>query len=570
MNDRRRAGWVSYVVMLVALVGPLPAARAEQPDYAAAGARYAQLVAIELQRQVLPGVSIAWIVDGQVVHTAGYGLADEATGRRATPETIYRAGSISKLFNAIAAMQLVEQGKFDLDAPIEKALPEFHIVNPFEKPSVITIRQLLCHRSGMIRESPVGGYLDPSGPSVAATVASVAPCVLVNPPNSKTRYSNVGPTIVGRAVEVQSGLPYAEHQQKHVLGPLGMKHSAWVMNDSLRPQLAKGRMRVARGDGTYTFEAAPEFELGTLPAGNLYTTAADLAKFAVFVMGEKSGENAAGILKRESLEQMFVPQLTKEPTGFGLGFSVNKFRDHKTVQHMGAVYGFTTSIIVLPEARLGVVVLSNCDIAMAPVRRLAEAGLDVLLETVRKEFTPEGPRRFDVPAESLAEFAGEFESQSHWARLSVDGGRLVGDYSGQPISLSPTAELKFQADGRIFYRAAVEFERGGDGKIAGFSVAGQKFVRVDPAHVPQAPEAWQALVGSYGPRFIPLVVSVKHGHLYATVENEYDYRLMPVNRATFNISPGMYSDEQVVFQSDASGKVLSAIFANMTLGRRAE
>jgi len=467
-------------------------------------------------------------------------------------------------------MQLVEQGKFDLDAPIETALPDFRIVDPFDKPSVITIRQLLCHRSGMIRESPVGGYLDPSGPTVAATVASVAPCVLVNPPNTKTRYSNVGPTIVGRAVEVQSGQPFAEYQQMQVLSPLGMAHSTWVMNDSLRPQLAKGRMRVAKGDGTYLFEAAPEFELGTLPAGNLYTTATDLAKFAVFVMGPNSADGAPNILKRELLEQMFVPQLTKEPTGFGLGFSVNKFRDHKTVQHMGAVYGFTTSIIVLPEARLGVVVLSNCDIAMAPVRRLAEAGLDLLLETARKEFTPEGPRRFDLAPESLEEFAGEYESQSHWARLEVDGGKLRGDYAGQSISLSPTAELKFQADGRIFYRVPVEFECNAAGRISGFSVAGQRFQRVDVEQALKAPEAWQALVGSYGPRFIPLVVSVRHGHLYATVENEYDYRLMPFNRATFNLSPGMYSDEQVVFQTDPSGKVLSALMANMMLPRRAD
>ncbi len=103
--------------------------------------------------------------------------------------------------------------------------------------------------------------------------------MLVNPPDTKTRYSNVGPTIVGKAIEVQSGQPYAEYQQKHVLGPLGMTSSAWTMNDRLRPRLAKGRMRIARGDGDYHFDAAPEFELGTLPAGNLYTTASDLARF---------------------------------------------------------------------------------------------------------------------------------------------------------------------------------------------------------------------------------------------------------------------------------------------------
>src|SRR5690606_13483285 len=151
-----------------------------------------------------------------------YGKADMEKGAAADADTIYRAGSISKLFNAVGAMQLVEQGKLDLDSPIQKALPEFSIVNPFRDPGTLTVRQMLSHHSGMIREAPVGGYLDPTQPTVKATVASVADCVLVNnPPNPKARYANVGPTIVGRAVEVQSGMSFSEYQDKYVLEPLG-------------------------------------------------------------------------------------------------------------------------------------------------------------------------------------------------------------------------------------------------------------------------------------------------------------------------------------------------------------
>jgi serine beta-lactamase-like protein LACTB len=232
-------------------------------DLKAAKARYRDIVAVELARDILPGVSVAWIVDGKTVHAEGYGLANRRAGTPATADTIYRAGSISKLLNAIAAMQLVERGTLDLDAPIRQALPEFRIVVPFDDAKPITARQLLCHRSGMIREAPVGGYLDDREPTVQETIASVADCVLVNPPNSKTRYSNVGPTIVGRAIEALSGLEYADYQQQHVLGPLGMSGSAWRMNDALRPRLAKGEMRVAYGEGIYGYEPAPEFELGT-------------------------------------------------------------------------------------------------------------------------------------------------------------------------------------------------------------------------------------------------------------------------------------------------------------------
>ena len=110
----------------------------------------------------------------------------------------------------------------------------------------------------------------------------------VNPPNTKTRYSNVAPTIVGRAVEVLSGTPFAEYQTQHVLAPLGMASSTWLMNDTLRSRLAKGQMRIARGGGRYDFEPAPQFELGTIPAGNLYTTAPDSARFAAWLMGSAS------------------------------------------------------------------------------------------------------------------------------------------------------------------------------------------------------------------------------------------------------------------------------------------
>ena len=510
---------------------------------------------------------MAWVVDGQVVHAAGYGLADLDKGVAATADTIYRAGSISKLFNAVAAMQLVEQGKLDLDAPIERALPEFRITVPFAGAAPITARQLLCHRSGMIRESPVGGYLDPSQPTVTATVASVAGCALVNPPNSKTRYSNVGPTIVGRAVEVISGQPYGDYQQRHVLGLLGMNSSAWAMNDSLRPKLARGLMRIARGGG-FVYETAPEFELGTVPAGNLYTTAPDLARFASFITGSGSEADSA-ILARASLEKMCVPQLIEEPTGFGLGFLIGRYREHKTVQHGGAVYGFSTSMVVLPEKKIAAITLSNADIAGARVTRLTEAALDLLLNVVAGESIPELPQAAPVPAESLAELAGDYESTSYWARLEVDGDALRVNLSGQSVELMPVEPLKFLGDGRIMFRSPFEFERAADGRIVAFTAAKQRFERVAQVKSP-APAAWQKFVGSYGPAFIPLVISVRHGHLYASVENEYDYRLTPLNRVTFNLPPGMYADEQVVFQTNTSGKTEGVVMANMYLPRRAD
>jgi hypothetical protein len=327
-------------------------------------------------------------------------------------------------------------------------------------------------------------------------------------------------------------------------------------------------MRIARGDGGYTFAAAPEFELGTLPAGNLYTTARDLARFAAFMMGntDASSELAPPLVHPASLEMMVTPQLVDDATGFGLGFFAGRYRNRKTVQHSGAVYGFTTLLVVLPDERIGVAVLSNCDIGMGPVRRLGDVSLDLLLEAVHGEKVPEPPATVELAADQLAPLAGEYESQSYWASLQVDDGRLVGEISGQPIRLAPTSRDKFLADGRILFRAPVEFARQEDGAASGFTALGQRFTRVG-SQAAAEPDAWKPYLGRYGPDFIPLVVSVRHGHLYATLENEYDYRLTPTDRITFQLPPGMYSDEQIVFQTDAGGKVLGAVMANMYLPR---
>jgi serine beta-lactamase-like protein LACTB len=555
----------AFIVAWLLFSGAVHAAD-EAADFKPLHERFGKAAATELLQGITPGFSVAWVVDGKVVHAAGYGHADWQQGTPATADTLYRAGSISKLFNAVAAVQLVEQNKLDLDAPIQAGLPGFSIVVPFADTGLITLRQLLCHRSGMIREAPVGGYLDPTQPTIEATLASVAGAALVNPPNAKTRYSNVGPTIAGQAVATQSGMSFAEYQQKLVLDPLGMESSTWTMNDKLRPRLAKGRMRIARGDGEYYYDVAPEFELGTIPAGNLYTSANDLARMAIFMLGgDASAELNPPLMHPASLEMMCTPQLIDEDTGFGLGFFVGQYRGRKTVQHSGAVYGFTSILIAIPEERIGVLVLSNADIAMAPVRRLADLSLDLLLEKLRGEAIPKAETTVEVPVADFQKVAGDYESASYWAHFEVEGNSLVGQLSGQPLRLEATAPLRFLADGRIMSRSSFEFEQDATGQVNAFDAAGQRFTRVTKPDT--APAAWQSLLGKYGPEFIPLVVSIKHGHLYGTVENEYDYRLTPLNRVTFKLPAGMYADEQVVFQLDAAGKSTGAIMANQYLPR---
>lgn len=544
-----------------------PKKQPQEADYSEAIDRLAGIVDSELQRGILSGAAVALVDDQRIVCARGFGLADRKRRIPAGPRSVYRAGSISKLFTAVAAMQLVEQGKLDIDRPVSVYDPQFRVVVPFDDAGPITLRQLMCHRSGMFRESPVGGYLDPTEPTVAATVASIAPCVLVHRPGTHTKYSNIGATVTGHMVAKVSGMPFAEYQQKYLLGPLGMRDSGFEINEAIRRRLAPGRMRVADGKGGLREIEAPLFELGTIPAGNLYTTAADLARFVRFLLAEgRSGDQQ--LLRPETLEKMFTVQLTEEKAGFGLGFHVGEFRGHKMVSHMGAVYGHTTSVAALPQEKIGVVVLTNEDIATGPVRRLVDAAMELMLEAKLGE-RPKPPQKpIPIAPDDLAEFAGDYESESYWARIEVVDGAARANVSGQSLTLVPVEPDRFLADGRWAHQAPLVFQRDDSGEVTGFSAMEQKFRRVDADAVGEVPDDWSRLLGSYGPEFIPLVVSLRHGHLCAMTENMVDYRLRPLCRTVFRMPPGMYVDEQLVFQVGRDGEVHSVILANMVLRRR--
>ncbi|NLE38822.1 MAG: beta-lactamase family protein [Pirellulaceae bacterium] len=534
-------------------------------DYGAAVANLRELIADELQRAIISGVSVALVDDDRTILAEGFGMADEQRRVAANERTIYRVGSISKLFTALAAMQLAEQGKIDIDAPVRDILPDVSIHVPFEPIGPITLRQLMCHRSGMVRESPRGSYFDPTEPSSAETVASLAACALVNPPNTKTRYSNLGPTIVGETVARVAGTSFPEYQEKHVLGPLGMTQSAWLMNDRLHPHLATGYMRVADGKGGFFRIAAPRFELGTIGAGNLYSNVTDMARFAQMLLGR--GRIAGRtIVRPETLDEMWTPQLTDEKNGFGLGFNVAQFAGHKTVQHMGAVYGFTSSLVVLPEARIAVVVLCNEDVAKGPVIRIANAALEQMLAAKLGKKPKDRPAPVSLDPEQLASLVGDYESPSYWAEIRVIEGRIEANVSGQKFSLAPIGPLAFEGSGQAGHRVPVRFVREGN-RVVGFTAIDQTFTRVDENSPREVPKQWLGYLGSYGPDFIPLIVSQRNGRLYAMTENVADYRLTAVNRYVFKFPPGLYDDEFLVFHVDRDGKAHGVDLANIPLSR---
>src|ERR1700719_542327 len=349
-------------------------ATAVRKDYTDVVEKLRPFIQQQMAEKELPALSIALIDDQQIVWAVGFGMADPKSKTPASADTVYRIGSVSKLFTDIAIMQLVERGELNLDAPVTDSLPDFHPRNPFGTP--ITLRQLMSHRSGLLREPPVGNYFETSQPTLAATVHSLNDTELVFAPNTHTKYSNAAIAVVGYLLETRSHESFAKYLKSSVLDPMGLRHSSFEPESAIVANLAKGEMWTYDG---LTFEA-PTFQLGMAPAGSMYSTVNDLGHFVSVLLAQGKTENGA-ILKPATLEQMWSPQFPNPGgRGFGLGFIVRSLDGHRLVGHGGAIYGFATTVDLLPEDRVGVVIVATKDAVNALTERIGEESLKLVLE----------------------------------------------------------------------------------------------------------------------------------------------------------------------------------------------
>ena len=243
--------WVVVAILLVSLLacrGPVdtasqsptskpdavfqPAGSIDEAELAAIRDYLSDRITKAIDRNAIPSMAIGLYDGSGTMWADGFGEA-RSDGTPASHQTVYRVGSVSKLFTDVAVMQLVAKGELDLDAPVDSYLPDFKPENPFETP--ITLRQLMCHRAGLVREPPVGHYIDASEPTLRETVESLNATALVHEPGTTTKYSNAGIAVVGYVLEVVTGKPFDQAVREAVLDPLGMTSS------DFRTQPASGR-----------------------------------------------------------------------------------------------------------------------------------------------------------------------------------------------------------------------------------------------------------------------------------------------------------------------------------------
>ncbi len=549
------------IMLLGGSVTTLAADRSRIPpreDYAQAAATLERFIAHELQDKHLPALSVALVDGSEIVWARGFGFADPSRKIPATATTVYRIGSVSKLFTDIGLMQMVERGKIDLDAPVQTYLPDFKPSNPFAKP--VTLRQLVSHRAGLIREPSVGHYFDPTEPTLADTVRSINGYPLVYEPETHTKYSNAGIAVVGYTLEYMNQRPFAKYLKGAVLRPLGMQSSAFEPEPALKERLAKAYMWTYSGR---VFEA-PTFQLGMAPAGSMYSTVTDLGRFASVLLDEGRAQGGA-ILKPETLKKMWEPQFGPGgPRNFGIGFILGNIDGHRMVGHGGAIYGFATELEVMPDDKLAAIAVTTMDCANAVTVRIANEALRLMLAVKAGKPLPAIETTEAIPAERMHNLVGRYGDGEKVVDLTEENGQLYV----MPVQGGFRLRLRQLGDALI-----VDDLTGYGTKLLvvenGIKMGDQVLRRtVAPKSMP-LPEGWKGLIGEYGWDHDVLYILERDGHLMSLIE-WFEYEpLEQISTDVFQCPQrGLYDNEKFVFTRDAKGVAAQVQVGGVVFKRR--
>ncbi len=358
-----------------------------------------------LEREGVVGGSLLVLRGDSVIGRVHHGFADLEPRRPTDDRTIYHWASITKTFTAIALMQLRDRGRLSLDDPAVRYVPELRLVhNPFGPVDAITLRHLLSHSAGFRNPTwPWGGDQPwhPFEPTQWGQLVAMLPYTEVRfPPGSRYSYSNPGLIFVGRTIEALSGDDYEVYADKNLLKPLGMYRSYF---DRTPYHLLPYRSKNYEMKGAERVTNGLDFDTGiTVSNGGLNAPLEDMVKYLAFLMGGRADGrrgSEAGVLRRESLEEMWRPLLPAsagETSGdsIGTGFFIRHRHGMRLVGHTGSQRGFRAFFYVAPERGLAVIAAFNTAAAeerpgvkpdLAAVR---EALLDHLVRSVFPLFPP--------------------------------------------------------------------------------------------------------------------------------------------------------------------------------------
>ncbi|MCP3961773.1 MAG: beta-lactamase family protein [bacterium] len=453
-RPRRLAGPEIWLVLAATLAAGAAAGATPEDEVR-------RIVEEERERGGTPAMCVVAVRDGLVVVELASGFADREAGRAATLGTRFPAASVSKTLTAALVMRQVEEGRLDLDEPVNTYLePALQVRGGAGEGAPATLRQLLSHSSGL----PVAwsGIIDRANPVPTMEEHLARGLRTIHTPGERIVYSNDGFALAGFLAAQAAGQPFPEYAHRALFEPLGMSRSTFESPWRLEGSLAAAYGDVFKGGSERTHHADTT---AIAPAGALITAAPDLARFALMLLGE--GElDGVRVLRGESVAEMMRLQARAHPEldeGFGLGFAVRERPGRRMVWWDGSLHGAAARLSLLPDEDAGVVVLSNLA-DNGPTSVTGRRVLDLIVP-------PPAAAGYQPSAAELDRVAGQyrlrdFVDPEFWylpylmslgferrGDTLVQSSRLTGE-----SALRPTGPNRFRIQGSMFDDSTVLFD----------------------------------------------------------------------------------------------------------------
>lgn len=423
-NVQRRPILILSLAMIVS--GLASPATATPPSDAQLVEEVGALVSTALQRPGAVGLSVAIARGGEIIHAAGYGLAEVEHGVKANVETTFRIGSVTKQFSAALVMKLVEQGKLSLDDEMTKYFPDYPTQG-----HTITVRHLLNHTSGIKSYTGVPDFWVTGGPrelSVDELLAYVKDLDFDFAPGEQYKYNNTAYYMIGAIIEQASGVPYCQYLQDEICTPLSLSRTRCDSNAAIIPNRAQG---YGFEEGKLVNDRLTGMD-NPGAAGMIIANARDLVAWKMALVG---GE----VVSAESFGQMTTPNVlpSGDSTGYGFGLMMSDFEGHRTIGHGGGIFGFNSMLTYYPDDDLYVAVISNGRVNSGKVAK------DIAMAALGIEITV---AELPVEAALIARLCGTYGLEQLEMELTVtaEDGAVFLQATNQP-----TVKLLYQGDGEF-------------------------------------------------------------------------------------------------------------------------
>jgi D-alanyl-D-alanine carboxypeptidase len=543
-------------------------------DFEEAFERLDQFIAQNMKASKIPGMAVAVTDRERLLRVSTYGYADVAAQSPVTPETLFQIGSISKSFTSIACLQLWEEGRLDLHAPVTRYLPRFEVRSEY---GPITVHHLMSHTAGIINGAVFLG--DPR-----YEVWKLRETEATAPPGTYFHYSNAGYKVLGVVLEETLGQPFKDIIQSRILDPLAMTATDPIIINETRKRLAVG------------YEAFPDdrppasgrpFATATwleyvAADGSIASTPADMAAYMRMLMNR--GQVPRGrVISEESFDLMTQRVIEAKEEGrdtfYGYGLEVLERDGHTYIGHGGGMVGFYSYMLIDMTDSLGVIVLMNGPGGRSD-EEIADFALILLRAALRDQELPSMPPVGPTGVENTAEYTGTFVAcpairPSHQPRdrtpraatliLEAEGERLVLHLDDETAALEPRGPGRFYVDHPDFALFLLRFERQHGKVVEAFH--GPDWYTNDLYTGPTTfdhPQEWDAYPGHYrshNPELAGFRIVLRRGVLVLIHGSGNEEPVVSLGGNRFRVGEDARSPERISFDTIVDGRALRAVLS---------